>query len=383
MISDNIKKSDFLNHEGSFKTIFHIDFDYFYAQCEEIRNPTLKNLPIIICVYSGRSEDSGVVSTCNYHARKFGVKSGIPIKNAKAKLLQTRSAFLPADIDHYNDVSNSATKLVEEYGENYEKASIDEFYIDFTKTTNSDFKDAKTLAISLQMNFKRKMKLTCSIGVGHNKLISKIASASQKPNGLTVIYPNDAVDFISRLKVDDIPHIGPKTSNILRVLGINSMIDIKKISIFELKESLGYKTASFLVSAANAIDYSRIKPQNTQRQIGKIVTIKNNSSLESLIPIIKDMCRSVINRLDDKKKAFGSITVLLILENLEHISSSKKMKIFSTSAQVLQDNSLHIVTQLFIDKSISPQAIRRIGVTVSDLRDVSGQHSLFDYINAW
>lgn len=142
-----------------------------------------------------------------------------------------------------------------------------------------------------------------------------------------------------------------------------------------MKELLGYKTASFLVSAANAIDYSRLKSQNTQRQIGKIVTIKNNSSLESLIPIIKDMCRSVINRLDDKKKAFGTITVLLILENLEHISSSKKIKIFSTSAQVLQDNSLHIVTQLFIDKSISPQAIRRIGVTVSDLRDVSGQHS--------
>ena len=370
------------NRERSFKTIFHIDFDYFFAQCEEIRNPSLKNLPIVICVYSGRSEDSGVVSTCNYQARSFGIKSGISIKLAKSKLQETKSALLSADIDHYTKVSNKATKLIEEYGENFEKASIDEFYIDFTRTTNSDFKDTKSLAKSIQMNFKRKMELTCSIGVGHNKLISKIASASQKPNGITVIFPDDAINFISKCKIEDIPNVGPKTSGVLRVLGIRSLRDVKKISIFELTESLGYKTASFLVSAADAIDHSRIKPQNSPRQMGKIVTINKTINVESMIPIVSDMCRAVISRLDEKNLAFGTVNILLILENLEHISSSKKLKIYSASSEILLENSLHIMNQLFIDKSISLQDIRRIGITVSDIKDIAGQHSLFDYINA-
>jgi DNA polymerase IV (DinB-like DNA polymerase) len=381
-MSDNISRDDSLNHHTRIKTVFHIDMDYFYAQCEEIRNPSLKKLPLVICVYSGRTEDSGVVSTCNYLARSFGIRSGISIKVAKAKLLHTKSALLSADIDHYTNVSNNATKLIEQYGENFEKASIDEFYIDFTRTTNSDFSEAKSLAKSIQMNFKRKMDLSCSIGVGHNKMIAKIASATKKPNGITVILPNDAINFISYCKIEDIPNVGPKTSGILRVLGIKTLADVKKKSIFELSESVGYKTASFLVSAANAIDYSRIRPQSSPRQMGKIVTIKKGISFDSMIPIVSDMCGSVISRLNDKNLAFRTINILLILENLEHISSSKKLKIYSTSPGLLIENSLHIINQLFSDKSISLQDIRRIGITVSDIKDIAGQHSLFDYINA-
>ena len=115
------------------------------------------------------------------------------------------------------------------------------------------------LPSSLQKNIKDQINLTCSIGVGPSKLISKIASGFKKPNGITVVTPKDAKNFISICKIEDIPGVGPKTIRKLESLGIRSISDISKKSIFELRDTLGYKNATFLVNASNAIDYSQIK----------------------------------------------------------------------------------------------------------------------------
>ena len=163
MNDDNIS----LNGIGR-KIIFHIDFDYFYAQCEEIRKPELRNIPSVVCVYSGREDDSGVVSTCNYQARKYGVKAAMPIRLAKSKLKDVRAVFLPTDIPYYQEISRNAMKVIQNYGDLFEQVSVDECYVDFTKITNSDFDDAKIFATSLQKNIKEQINLTCSIGVGPN-----------------------------------------------------------------------------------------------------------------------------------------------------------------------------------------------------------------------
>ncbi len=246
-----------LNEIGK-KIIFHIDFDYFYAQCEEIRKPELRDIPSVVCVYSGREDDSGVVSTCNYEARKYGVKAAMPIKVAKSKLKDIRAVFLPTDIPYYQETSRHAMKIIQNYGDMFEQVSVDECYVDFTKITNSDFDDAKIFATSLQKNIKEQINLTCSIGVGPNKLISKIASGVNKPNGITVVSQDDAKNFISNCKIEDIPGVGPKTALKLNSLGIKSISDISKKNIFELRDALGYKTATFLANASNAIDYSQI-----------------------------------------------------------------------------------------------------------------------------
>ena len=362
------------------RIIFHIDFDYFYAQCEEIRKPELRNIPSVVCVYSGREEDSGVVSTCNYEARKYGVKAGMPIKLAKSKLKDIHSIFLPTDMPYYHEISLKAMRLIQNYGELFEQVSVDECYVDFTKITNSDFDDAKIFAVSLQKNIKAQIKLTCSIGVGPNKLIAKIASGINKPNGITVVRQEDAKQFISNCKIEDIPGVGPKTSKKLELLGIKSISDISNKSIFELRDSLGYKIATFLVNASNAIDYSQIKIRGTSKQIGKIVTLKKDTtSFEQVKLTVENLCTSVFENLENKRQSFRVLSIILILENLQHISFSKSLKLYSASSDELRKNSLSILNEMISNNSISLDNIRRIGVVVSDLKDNSGQDSLLNY----
>jgi DNA polymerase IV (DinB-like DNA polymerase) len=375
VLNENIS----LNEIGK-KIIFHIDFDYFYAQCEEIRKPELKNIPSVVCVYSGREEDSGVVSTCNYEARKYGVKAAMPIRLAKSKLKDIEAIFLPTDMPYYHEISRNAMRIIENYGELFEQVSVDECYVDFTKITNSDFDDAKIFANSLQKNIKDQINMTCSIGVGPNKLISKIASGINKPNGITVVSREDAKNFISNCKIEDIPGIGPKTAKKLESLGIDSISDISNKSIFELRDALGYKTAAFLVNASNAIDYSQIKVRGTSKQIGKIVTLKKDiDDFEQINLTAASLCTSVYENLRNKGQAFRILTIILILENLQHVSFSKSLKLYSASFEELHKNSLFIIKEMINNNSISLDNIRRMGVVVSDLKDISGQDSLVNY----
>lgn len=364
------------------KVIFHIDFDYFYAQCEELRKPELRNIPCVVCVYSGRDEDSGVVSTCNYNARKYGVKAAMPIKLAKSKLKDVEAKFLPTDMPYYHDMSRDVMRIIQNYGDLFEQVSVDECYVDFTRVTNSDFNDAKIFASSLQMNIKHQSKLTCSIGVGPNKLISKIASAVIKPNGITVVSREEAKNFISNCKIEDIPGVGPKTLKKLQALGINSISDISKNSIFELRDVLGYKTAAFLVNASNAIDNSQIKARETSKQIGKIVTLKKDTAeMEQINMTTASLCTSIYENLSNKKQAFKVLTIILILENLHHVSISRSLKLYTDSFDELQKNSLSIIKEMIKNNSISIQNIRRMGVVVSELKDISGQNSLLNYLD--
>ena len=368
-----------LNEIGK-KIIFHIDFDYFYAQCEEIRKPELRDIPSVVCVYSGREDDSGVVSTCNYEARKYGVKAAMPIKVAKSKLKDVRAVFLPTDIPYYQETSRHAMKIIQNYGDMFEQVSVDECYVDFTKITNSDFDDARIFATSLQKNIKEQINLTCSIGVGPNKLISKIASGVNKPNGITAVSQDDAKNFISNCKIEDIPGVGPKTALKLNSLGIKSISDISKKNIFELRDALGYKIATFLANASNAIDYSQIKIRGTSKQIGKIVTLKKDKpEFEQIKMIGATLCASVFENLKNKRQACRVLTVILILENLQHVSISKSLKLYSASLEELNKNSLLIINEMITNNSISLDNIRRMGVVVSDLKDISGQDSLLNY----
>jgi len=369
-------------NEPEDKVIFHIDFDYFYAQCEELRKPELRNIPCVVCVYSGRDEDSGVVSTCNYNARKYGVKAAMPIKLAKSKLKDVEAKFLPTDKPYYQDISRDVMRIIQNYGDLFEQVSVDECYVDFTRVTNSDFNDAKIFASSLQKNIKHQSKLTCSIGVGPNKLISKIASAVIKPNGITVVSREEAKNFISNCKIEDIPGVGPKTMKKLQALGINSISDISKNSIFELRDVLGYKTAAFLVNASNAIDNSQIKARETSKQFGKIVTLKKDTAeMEQINMTTASLCTTIYENLSNKKQAFKVLTIILILENLHHVSISRSLKLYTASFDELQKNSLSIIKEMIKNNSISIQNIRRMGIVVSELKDISGQNSLLNYLD--
>jgi DNA polymerase IV (DinB-like DNA polymerase) len=168
------------------RVVMLVDFDYFFAQCEELRNPVLKDKPVVVGVYSGRTEDSGAVSTANYVARKFGVKSGIPLYLAKKRLAGTEAVFLPVDGEFYEQISDKIMSALRGYADSFEQTSIDEAYLDVTSKVHGSFEEARELAEKIKMDVRKQVGIVFSVGVGPNKLVAKVAADSQKPDGLGV-----------------------------------------------------------------------------------------------------------------------------------------------------------------------------------------------------
>jgi len=159
------------------RIVLHIDFDYFYAQCEEIRTPDLKTKPVVVCMFSDRGGDSGAVATANYTAREFGVKSGLSILSAKQMLKnRTDSAFLPADFEYYSDMSEKSMNIIKKFADVFEYVGRDEAYLDVSEKVELDFTKASHIAQQIKNEVRGKTKLTCSVGISPNKLLSKIAS---------------------------------------------------------------------------------------------------------------------------------------------------------------------------------------------------------------
>ena len=222
------------------RIVFHIDFDYFYAQCEEIRNPELKSKPVCVCVFSDRGGDSGAIATANYTAREFGVKSGIPIVFAKKRLKDQQDAvFLPVDFDFYRNMSEKGMEIMEKNADVFEYVGKDEAFLDVTQKVDGDWEKAKKLAMNIKNEIKDKLNLTCSIGVSPNKLISKIASDFQKPDGLTVVLPEKVDEFLEPLKIGDIPGIGKKTNDRFEQMNFQTIKDLKQLDVFTLNKEFG------------------------------------------------------------------------------------------------------------------------------------------------
>lgn len=367
----------------SSRIMIHIDFDYFYAQCEEIRRPEIKYDPVIICIYSGRTQDSGVVSTSNYIARKYGIKSGIPIKVAKSKLSNVSSPspiFLPADMRYYSQKSTAAMSVTKKFADKFEYIGLDECFIEVTERTGSNFGEAKKLAQQLKDNIKKETQLTCSIGIASNKLLAKIASDFQKPNGLTMVLPEQVVNFLSESDINKIPGIGHKTRERLCEMGVRTVGELSRLDLFKMMEEFGKKTAIYLCNAAKGIDNEPIKSQDSTKQIGRIITLKKDASVSSeMYDILQDICRSIHKMTMDQNLAFKNIGILLILNNLQNITRSKRLKVYSRDYNELYYTAKLILNEI-MDNNNQSIKVRRLGIKVSDLRDNSGQNTIFDFI---
>lgn len=360
------------------RVVMHVDFDYFFAQCEELRRPEIKDRPVLVCVFSGRTEDSGVVSTANYVARKYGVKSGIPIKVAKAKLADAKDAlFLPLDAGYYRQVSENAMEVIKRHADVFEHVGIDECFIDVSGRIG-DFKSAEELARTIKHGIKEKTSLTCSVGVAPNKMLAKIASDYNKPDGLTVIRPEDAVQFISALEVDRIPGIGPKTRDRLAELGVKTAGDLAAFDLFKLIDEFGRKTAAYIHNAAKGIDEELVvESEGERKQLMRIVTLKKDAGeAAEMYGDLEEICRHVYATASEKKISFGSVGIILILSDLENVTRSRSLKAHTSSFELL-----HSTAKALLDEAMGEKKnVRRLGVRLSDLQDSAGQNTLFDFM---
>ncbi len=363
------------------RIILHADFDYFFAQCEELRRPELRSRPVVVCVFSGRTEDSGVVSTANYIARKYGVKSGIPIRVAKSKLADVSDAvFLPLDAAYYSQVSESAMSFIGSHADRFERVGIDECYLDVSERTGS-FEAARRLAQEIKDGVKKQARLTCSIGVAPNKMLAKIASDLLKPDGLTVIEPGSAAESIAGMDAGRIPGIGPKTSVRLEELSVKTMGDLARFDLFRLMEEFGKKTATYMHNAARGIDDKPVVESGEKQQIMRIITLKSDATGSAeMHPDLYELCQSVFQAAAGKRLTFGTVGILLILDNLDNVTRSKSLKVHSSSFE-----SLHLTAQSILDeamKEAGPVKVRRLGIRLSDFQSSKGQNTMLDFMGS-
>ena len=360
------------------RVVFHIDFDYFYAQCEEIRSPELKTKPVCVCVFSDRGGDSGAIATANYTARKYGVKSGIPISFARKRLEDRKDAiFLPVDFDYYSEISEKAMEIMKNNADIFEYVGRDEAYLDVTERVTKDFDKAGHLAQQIKNLIRDKVKLSCSIGISPNKLVSKIASDFYKPDGLTIVPPNKIEAFLEPQKIRVIPGIGKKTDEKFAAMNLETIQDLKKLDIFTLNKEFGRKSGIFIYNSVRGIDNEPVKKREASIQYSKITTLKKDSKdYQFLSENITELCKEVHDILMKNNRMFKSIGIYFVQSDLSNRSKSKMLRNPTTSLEELQKNADQLLKEAMENQIIT---IRRLGVKVSDLSEVQGQREITSY----
>jgi len=360
------------------RIVFHIDFDYFYAQCEEVRKPELKTKPVCVCVFSDRGGDSGAIATANYTARKFGVKSGIPISFAKKRLEQRKDAvFLPVDFEYYEKITEKAMEIMKDNADIFEYVGRDEAYLDVTKRVEEDFTKASHLAQQIKNLIRTELKLSCSIGVSSNKLISKIASDYQKPDGLTIVQHDKVEQFLAQLNIRVIPGIGKKTEQRFKEMKLETIEEIKKIDVFTLNKEFGRKSGTYIYNAIRGINDEPVKEKEESIQYSKIITLKKDSKeYEFLLENLYELCKQIQNIVKNNNKMFKSIGIHFVQSDLSNKSKSKMLRNSTNNLEELEKNVEQLLTDALEDQTMT---IRRVGVKVSDLSEIKGQSDITNF----
>ncbi|MDE1811320.1 MAG: DNA polymerase IV [Thaumarchaeota archaeon] len=356
----------------SYRVIFHIDFDYFYAQCEELRRPDLKTRPVAVCVFSDRGGDSGAIATANYLARKYGVKSGMPIKFAKKKLEDIpESVFLPTDFEYYSEVSENAMNIIRNHADIFEYVGRDEAYLDVTNRTRHDFKNAAHLAQQLKNSLRSTIKLSSTIGVSSNKLVSKIASGYKKPDGLTIIEPQAIESFLDPLPIRTIPGIGKKSEEKLSEMNLETISQLRNVDVFTLNGLFGRKIGTYIYNAARGIDEEPVSPRHDPIQYSRIVTLKQDSKdLDFLVNDLEKLCDDLHKAIVRDNILFKSVGIQFVQSDLSNRTKSRTLKNPTSSLDELKKTVILLLRESLEDQKL---LIRRLGVRVSDFSQPSGQ----------
>jgi len=366
------------------RAIVAIDLDYYYAQCEEVRNPAIKGKPVVICVFSGRTVESGAVSTANYVARNLGVKSGMPIALAK-KILQKNSdsVLLPMDTEYYVEVSDRIMETVRTHGEKFEQASIDEAYLDVTALTKADFQRAVAIGREIKNEIFAKESLTCSVGIGPNKLMAKMAVDSSKPDGIMTILPDEVKYFLNPLPVGKLFGIGPKTEEKLKGLSITTVGELASANVIVLSEQFGNKLGFTLSRMANGVDTDPVVDREPE-QMSRIVTLKHDAESFDFQEVLKPLVGDLSRRLTTSRNLSKAIGIILITTDLKIKSRTRTLDTPTNSEIDILKVATEIFESYFGQENFEDKSshIRRVGIRVSSFVKSTDPKSgtLFDYL---
>ncbi len=355
------------------RIIAHIDMDAFYAAVEERYNPQLRGRPLVIGADPKGGQGRGVVSTANYAARKFGIRSAMPISRAwrLAEAARRRGAsetvFLRGNHRLYGEVSGRIMAILADGADVFEEASIDEAYLDLSSLATLE--QAEAHARRLKAAILAQESLTCSVGIGPNKLVAKIASDFRKPDGLTVVRPETVEAFLAPLPIRVIPGIGPKTETFLHEHGIRSIGDLRAVDLPRLAEWFG-KWGEDIFAKARGLSDSPVSSEWTAKSVGEQETFEQDT-LEAgfVLERARDLAEGVFQRLRSEGfHSFRTVVVTVRFADFRTLTRARTLATPATTEAALQAEALRLLLP-FLDARENPRRkkIRLIGVRVEKL----------------
>ncbi|MDI9414385.1 MAG: DNA polymerase IV [Bacillota bacterium] len=348
------------------RTIMHVDMDAFFASVEILDNPDYKGKPVIV---GGRKDSPrGVVSAASYEARKFGVRSAMPI--SKAVVLCPHGIFVPGRMDRYQEISRQIHDLFPQVSPLIEPLSIDEAFLDMSGCEHF-YTSLEDMGLHLKKLIKQETGLTASVGIAPNKFLAKLASDWRKPDGLFVIRPEDVQKFLYELPVNKIWGVGKKSEERLHQLGLYHVKDILPHSLEWLQKNVGEALGNQIYHLARGLDERPVVANQKAKSIGQETTFsEDQESLPFLRHQLAQMSENVGWRLREQGFYARTVSIKVRFHNFKTITRSHSLNysfndddtIFSEALQLLEDIKL--------------QPIRLLGVTVSNF-SVGSQLSLF------
>jgi len=347
------------------RTIIHADLDAYYASVEVLDNPSLRGLPVIV---GGRPDDRGVVSAASYEARRFGVRSAMPLRTAAR--LCPQGVFLPGRFERYAEVSLQVMRIFDMFTPLVEPISLDEAFLD---VTGAPAGDGRTIGQAIKDRVRAEVGLVVSVGVATNKLVAKVASDVRKPDALVVVEPGEEAAFLASLPVSRLWGVGPRVRQALADYGVTTIGQLAAVPEATLRRRFGRHGVE-LGRRARGIDPSPVVPGHAPKSIGHEHTfntdVTERTGLEGTLLWLSE---SVAGRLRRHQMAAGGVQLKLRYEGFETLTRQATLPHPTTDARVLLD-----VIHRLLDRTLQPgRAVRLIGITAISLVDAQ-QLTLFD-----
>lgn len=331
--------------------------DAFFASVEQRDNPALRGKPVIV---GGRPGGRGVVSTCSYEARKYGVRSAMPTNEAYR--LCPHGIFVNSRFDAYKEASSIVRNIFFEYTDLVEPLSLDEAYLDVTENHKGN-PSATLVAEEIRARIFEETKLTASAGVAPNKFLAKVASDYNKPNGITVITPSRVQEFLDELDIKKFFGVGKATQKKMHALGIKTGADLKEWSEIDLVKAFG-KSGRWYYKIVRGIDDREVKPHRTRKSYGKERTFSEDvGDLEWVTGFLDDLAKQISEGMKKIPTAGKTITLKVRYKNFDTITRSHSLAHYTNKAEEISV----IAKQLLEQTEVGNREIRLLGISLSNL----------------
>lgn len=350
------------------RIIFHVDMDSFYASVEARESPSYRNVPLIIGADPREGQGRGVVVTCSYEARKFGVRSGQPI--SRAYRLCPDGVYVRPKFELYGRVSDEVMNTLRSYAGTFEQVSIDEAFMDVTDLV-SDYEGASKLAEGLKRELREKFGLTCSIGIAPNKSCAKIACETQKPDGLTVVEQGKVREFLAPLPVRAIPGVGKKTAGFLKSRAIETIGELQKVPGKQLVKYFG-KGGVWLWGVAQGLEKTEVRERDTPKSLSVEHTFEmDEEDWRIILETVQQLVDELHERVLSTRLALRKVSFKIRFEAFQTFTREKTLGDFTTEKELIREAVSSLLEEFRSDR----RKVRLVGVRVADLKKIEGKQT--------